>query len=294
MGSLVSTWDLDGFVNEQKYYCSLTPMNPTSMPAAKAVLAGDVREYTDTAIAAGQTYYIRIGAVKNGVEKISNETIISIDSYASLSFIAAGNAGLSEASSSINCPIPAHSAGDVIVIIARAAQDMVVAGYEKIFSNTVIKVFAKIAISSQASQTLQNVPMTYGAVASVVLRPDHPVSVIERSSAFGSYTSAAVANDTVPRVLTTPSVATNKPKFELNIVVHGSSYTPIYAVWANQTAPILATRNNPSSVPSSFNFAVFGKFTALGVSANGGSIEVTKIPPSAQSIDALSICISAK
>lgn len=70
-------WDLDGYVNEQRYYCSLTTMDTNSMPAPKAILAGDVRTYTDTEIEAEKKYYVRVGSVKSGIEKISSEFEIS-------------------------------------------------------------------------------------------------------------------------------------------------------------------------------------------------------------------------
>lgn len=69
-------WELDGVVDEQRYYCSETPFTSTTLPAAKAVLLGDARTYTDTDIEVDKTYYIRISSVKNGVEKISEERIV--------------------------------------------------------------------------------------------------------------------------------------------------------------------------------------------------------------------------
>lgn len=66
-------WKLDGFVDEQRYYCSETPIDPLDPPAPKAVLAGDIRTYTDTAIDVDKTYYVAVGAVKGGVEKVSQE-----------------------------------------------------------------------------------------------------------------------------------------------------------------------------------------------------------------------------
>lgn len=276
-----------------KIYRSNVPMDIEELPDPIVIDLLD-KTYSDANVSEGNTYYYRVGAVRNGIEKVSGEIPITIDSYALLSFIAAGNAGMSDPGTSVNCPIPPHSTGDIIVIIARAGQDMVVSGYEKIFTNSAIKVFAKIATTSQASQTLQNVQMTYGAVASIVLRPNHPVSIIEKSAVFETYTSAAVSNDDIPRVLTTPPVEVSKSKFELNIVTHSGVYASAYAIWANQTAPILAARDKPASVEASFNFVVFGKYTGSGVLANGGSIEVTKIPDASQSIGALTICISAK
>lgn len=66
-------WKLDGFVDEQRYYCSETPINTNTPPAIKTVLAGDIRTHIDTSIAPQQRYYTMIGSVKNGVEKFSGE-----------------------------------------------------------------------------------------------------------------------------------------------------------------------------------------------------------------------------
>ncbi len=64
-------WKLDGFVDEQRYYCSETAIDLENLPSPKAVLAGDLRAYVDTDIEVGKTYYICVGSVKNSVEKLS-------------------------------------------------------------------------------------------------------------------------------------------------------------------------------------------------------------------------------
>lgn len=74
-------WKLDGFVDEQRYYCSEIPIDPENLPVPKAVLAGDVRSYVDTAIDTGKTYYVAVGSVKNGVEKISSHVICDADVF---------------------------------------------------------------------------------------------------------------------------------------------------------------------------------------------------------------------
>lgn len=74
-------WKLDGFVDEQRYYCSETPIDTENLPAPKAVLANGVRSYVDAAVDVGKTYYIRVGAVKNGIEKISSEIFAGGDIY---------------------------------------------------------------------------------------------------------------------------------------------------------------------------------------------------------------------
>lgn len=70
-------WKLDGFIDEQRYYCSETLIDPLNLPQPKEILVGDVRTYIDTAIEIGKVYHIRIGAIKNGIEKLSDEVLCS-------------------------------------------------------------------------------------------------------------------------------------------------------------------------------------------------------------------------
>ena len=70
-------WKLDGFVDEQRYYCSETQIDPENLPAPKAVLVNDVRSYVDAAIEIDKTYYVCVGSVKNGVEKLSEIAVKS-------------------------------------------------------------------------------------------------------------------------------------------------------------------------------------------------------------------------
>ena len=70
-------WDADGLIDEQRYYCSETPIDVNNLPVPKAVLGGDIRSYIDTSIEVGKTYYIRVGSVKNGVEKISEQKVVT-------------------------------------------------------------------------------------------------------------------------------------------------------------------------------------------------------------------------
>lgn len=72
-------WKLVGFVDEQRYYCSETPIDSENLPVPKAVLVGDVLTYVDTAVEAGKDYYVAISSVKNGVEKISE--IVSVSTW---------------------------------------------------------------------------------------------------------------------------------------------------------------------------------------------------------------------
>lgn len=64
-------WQLDGFVDEQRYYCSETAIDINNLPTPKAVLAGDVRTYIDTNVDVNKIYYIAISSVKNSTEKVS-------------------------------------------------------------------------------------------------------------------------------------------------------------------------------------------------------------------------------
>lgn len=66
-------WKLDGLVDEQRYYCSETPIDLENLPVPKAIIAGDARTYTDTAIEVGKKYYVAVGSVKGDIEKVSQE-----------------------------------------------------------------------------------------------------------------------------------------------------------------------------------------------------------------------------
>lgn len=69
-------WKLDGFVDEQRYYCSETPIDIENLPVPKVVLTGGVRSYIDSVGELGKEYHVRISAVKNGIEKISDEKVV--------------------------------------------------------------------------------------------------------------------------------------------------------------------------------------------------------------------------
>ncbi|RKG50796.1 hypothetical protein D7V68_02505 [Acinetobacter cumulans] len=77
-GALQIEWDFQS-VENCRYYCSETEIDPLNLPAPKAVLAGDVRTYTDISIEAGKTYYVRLGSVRNNIEKLSGE--VSVDTF---------------------------------------------------------------------------------------------------------------------------------------------------------------------------------------------------------------------
>ncbi len=66
-------WDLDGFCDEQRYYCSLSPINVNNPPTANAVISNSARTYIDTDVVLNEMHYARFSSVKNGVEKFSDE-----------------------------------------------------------------------------------------------------------------------------------------------------------------------------------------------------------------------------
>ena len=70
-------WKLDDLVDEQRYYCSETPIDVNNLPVQKAIIAGGVRTYSDTAIEVGKTYYVAVSSVKGSIEKVSQVIEIS-------------------------------------------------------------------------------------------------------------------------------------------------------------------------------------------------------------------------
>jgi len=117
---LVSNWDLEGFVDEQRYYCSETPIDPLSPPTPKAVLAGDVRTYIDSNIEVGKTYYVAVGSVKNGVEKFGDEIIVT--TLQSI-FIDASSVANTTSTQSLTLSAPIAQIGDMICVALVVRSD---------------------------------------------------------------------------------------------------------------------------------------------------------------------------
>ena len=74
-------WKLDGLVDEQRYYCSETPIDVNNLPVPKAVLLNTDRTYVDTDIDEDKLYYVAVSSVRNGVEKVSAIKEASTTSY---------------------------------------------------------------------------------------------------------------------------------------------------------------------------------------------------------------------
>ncbi len=70
-------WDLDGFVDEQRYYCSETTIDVNNLPAPDAVLSRYVRAYADTSVSVDKVYNVLVGSVKNSIEKLSYHVRVS-------------------------------------------------------------------------------------------------------------------------------------------------------------------------------------------------------------------------
>lgn len=74
------SYQIDGFYHSVNYYRSETPMDPDSMPVATTTgITGTT--YTDTTAENNKKYYIRFGAVRNDIEKISSEIIVLTTKY---------------------------------------------------------------------------------------------------------------------------------------------------------------------------------------------------------------------
>lgn len=70
-------WKLDGFVDEQRYYRSETPIDINNLPEPNAIIDSESREYIDTDIELDKNYFLSISSVKNNNEKISENKFAS-------------------------------------------------------------------------------------------------------------------------------------------------------------------------------------------------------------------------
>lgn len=74
-------WKLDGFVSEQRYYCSTIPIDTENLPPPKMVLDGNEREYIDLDVLPNQGYFICLGSFRDNIEKLSNISYVFTDQY---------------------------------------------------------------------------------------------------------------------------------------------------------------------------------------------------------------------
>ena len=114
-------WKLDGFAESQNYYRETSAIDPQNLPVAKAELEGGARSYVDTDITFGTRYYIRIGSIKNGIEKLSDEKIIRagiIDPIVGATSTANQNVG------TLTMAVPSGTAaGDQLLVVLRVRAD---------------------------------------------------------------------------------------------------------------------------------------------------------------------------
>lgn len=114
-------WKLDGFAESQNYYRETSAIDPQNLPVAKAELEGSARSYVDSNITLGERYYIRIGSIKNGTEKLSEEKIVRAGI---IDPIIGTTSTVNQNVSTLTMNVPAGTAhGDQLLVILRARVD---------------------------------------------------------------------------------------------------------------------------------------------------------------------------
>ena len=118
---LVLNWKVDGFVDEQRYYCSETPIDPENLPAPKAVIVNGMKSYSDTEIVVGKRYFVRIGAIKNGVQKLSQQSVIRAGT---IDPIPSATSTSNQNTANLSMAVPTGAVvGDQMLVILRARVD---------------------------------------------------------------------------------------------------------------------------------------------------------------------------
>ena len=67
-------------VSEHRIYRSEATIDPNNLPAPIATLSGTLTEFFDDTVQNLTTYHYRIGALVNGVEYVSDENVVFVDS----------------------------------------------------------------------------------------------------------------------------------------------------------------------------------------------------------------------
>ncbi|AYA02092.1 hypothetical protein BEN74_03890 [Acinetobacter sp. WCHAc010034] len=127
---------IDGDFDSVNYYRSETPINTEAMPAAAAAGITSLA-YTDLTAAPDKYYYVRFGAVKNSIEKISSEIIVRTSDVAFKASVSAPNTNISQLLT-FNLPASVKN-GDRLIAAITCRSDrefMVPAGWDalKVFN----------------------------------------------------------------------------------------------------------------------------------------------------------------
>ena len=142
-------WKIDGFIESQNYYCEKSTIDPQNLPVAKAHLDGGVRSYVDTNITLGERYYMRIGSVKNGTEKLSKEIVVRAGI---IDPIIGTTSTLNQNVSTLTMQVPVGTAmGDQLLVILRTRADRsftIPTGWTVLYSTSVPSGSASVSDTS--------------------------------------------------------------------------------------------------------------------------------------------------
>lgn len=75
MSKITLNWEADGFIDGFNIYRSTNPMDTSNLPTPIATNISE-KNYIDSNLAYGTTYYYRIGSIKGSAHKISDEVLI--------------------------------------------------------------------------------------------------------------------------------------------------------------------------------------------------------------------------
>lgn len=292
------SWDADGNIQSYSVFRSQEPMDVNNLPIPIAENITN-KSFSDTTIVSGEIYYYRVASIVGEYKKISAEIEVKTNIPAALTYVSnsSRNAASVGGATSLSVDIAPYLAGDIILLFIRSFTSNVSApGFNELHnSNPGFKLLSRIANTSSATQTSINITMGFGGAASFILRPSRSIATVYCDAALSSYKSAAVANDTIVRVLQTPSTANDKVEiFEIDAVQWASVYgttKPITSISSDQQ--IIATTTNPSNVGNGFNFVLAGKKRSNSSTLAGAVFGVSSIPNYEQNITGLTAAIYA-
>lgn len=114
-------WQLDGFVDEQRYYCSDFPFDIDNMPTPKTVLTSDVRTYVDSDVVFGKRYYLCVSSFKNNTEKFGQQ--ISVRAGL-INTVPSATSTINKNTDILTMNVPADAVvGDKLLVVLRARVD---------------------------------------------------------------------------------------------------------------------------------------------------------------------------
>ena len=310
-----TSWsDNNVIVEGVRIYKSLAPFDAYSRPEPLVEILDGSLVYEDFGVEYGQTYFYMLSCFLGEQEVFTEcfEVLAAVETFAVLDFISSATTPIRLSSSSSPAPlqIPAHNAGDIIIVLKQGTDNELSSyGFTQAplgASTHAIKPWFKIAKTSQGATSIP-ITASFSPKACVILRPSKPVNEVNFDLGSAPISVRGYGDSDTQIQFTTPLVDVMQVDgFFVQVVstVGFATYGSAQLVTATPSSLLLFSPKKPTvymySYPGDntvdgYYWSGFGSKTNIETTKSGGyAASINKIPNSNNTFNFLNLQITAK